>query len=99
MTPGQFHAMVDAAREHIHAGDAFQVVVSQRFPKHLAASPFDVYRCLRAINPSPYMFFLALGGDLHIVMTSPEKLMEVQGKRGKPRPLAGIVRRTSTPEE
>src|SRR5713226_9209102 len=43
MTPGQFHAMVDAAREHIHAGDAFQVIVPQRFRKHLAASPFDVY--------------------------------------------------------
>ncbi len=71
MSPGQFHAMVDAAREHILAGDAFQVVVSQRFRKHLAASPFDVYRCLRAINPSPYMFFLSLGGNRHVVGTSP----------------------------
>src|ERR1700674_365790 len=55
MSPGQFHAMVDGAREHILAGDAFQIVVSQRFQKPLAASPFDVYRCLRAINPPPYM--------------------------------------------
>ncbi|MGH7763595.1 MAG: chorismate-binding protein, partial [Candidatus Dormibacteraceae bacterium] len=60
VTVGQFHAMVDAAREHILGGDAFQIVVSQRFSKPLAATPFDVYRCLRAINPSPYMYFLAL---------------------------------------
>src|SRR5260370_32308501 len=72
VTQGQFHAMVDAAREHIMGGDAFQVVVSQRFCKPLEATPFDVYRCLRAINPSPYMFFLALWGDLHVFGTSPE---------------------------
>src|ERR1700681_2436494 len=93
VTPGQFHAMVDAAREHILAGDAFQIVVSQRFQKPLAASPFDVYRCLRAINPSPYMFFLALGGDRHVVGTSPEKLVQVEGKRVETRPLAGTRRR------
>src|SRR6266550_4117158 len=81
VTQGQFHAMVDAAREHIMGGDAFQIVVSQRFHKPLAATPFDVYRCLRAINPSPYMFFLALGGDRHVVGTSPEKLVQVEGKR------------------
>src|SRR5882672_10996979 len=69
VTPGQFHAMVDAAKEHILAGDAFQIVVSQRFRKPLEASPFDVYRCLRAINPSPYMFFLSLGGDRHVAGT------------------------------
>ena len=93
MSPGQFHAMVDAAKEHILAGDAFQIVVSQRFHKPLAASPFDVYRCLRAINPSPYMFFLALGGDRHVVGTSPEKLVQVEGKRVETRPLAGTRRR------
>ena len=99
MTPGQFHAMVDAAREHILAGDAFQVVVSQRFRKHLAASPFDVYRCLRAVNPSPYMFFLALGGDRHVVGTSPEKLVQVEGRRVETRPLAGTRRRGADPAE
>ncbi len=93
MSPGQFHAMVDAAKEHILAGDAFQIVVSQRFQKPLAASPFDVYRCLRAINPSPYMFFLALGGDRHVVGTSPEKLVQVEGRRVETRPLAGTRRR------
>jgi len=93
VTEGQFHAMVDAAREHILGGDAFQVVISQRFRKPLEASPFDIYRCLRAINPSPYMFFLALDGDRHVVGTSPEKLVQVEGRRVETRPLAGTRRR------
>ncbi|HUY74995.1 MAG TPA: chorismate-binding protein [Candidatus Dormibacteraeota bacterium] len=99
MTRGQFHAMVDAAREHILGGDAFQVVVSQRFSKPLAATPFDVYRCLRAINPSPYMFFLALGGDRHVVGTSPEKLVQVEHGWVETRPLAGTRRRGADPAE
>jgi anthranilate synthase component 1 len=99
VTKGQFHAMVDAAREYIMGGDAFQIVPSQRFSKRLGASPFDVYRCLRAINPSPYMFFLALGGDRHVVGTSPEKLVQVEGRRVETRPLAGTRRRGHDPVE
>jgi anthranilate synthase component 1 len=99
MSPGRFHSMVDAAREHILAGDAFQVVVSQRFRKRLAARPFDLYRCLRAINPSPYMFFVSLGGDRHVVGTSPEKLVQVEGRRVETRPLAGTRRRGADPAE
>jgi len=99
MSPGRFHAMVDGAREHILAGDAFQVVVSQRFRKKLAARPFDMYRCLRAINPSPYMFFISLGGGRHVVGTSPEKLVQVEGRRVETRPLAGTRRRGHNPEE
>src|SRR3979409_2484855 len=99
VTPGQYHAMVDAAKEHILAGDAFQIVVSQRFRKELEASPFDLYRCLRAINPSPYMFFLSLGGDRHVVGTSPEKLVQVEGRRVETRPLAGTRRRGPDPAE
>jgi len=99
MSPGRFHAMVDGAREHILAGDAFQVVVSQRFRKKLAARPFDMYRCLRAINPSPYMFFISLGGGRHVVGTSPEKLVQVEGRRVETRPLAGTRRRGHSPEE
>ena len=99
VTPGQYHAMVDAAKEHILAGDAFQIVVSQRFRKPLEASPFDVYRCLRAINPSPYMFFLSLGGDRHVVGTSPEKLVQVEGRRVETRPLAGTRRRGVDPAD
>jgi anthranilate synthase component I len=99
VTKGQFHAMVDAAREYIIGGDAFQIVPSQRFSKPLAASPFDVYRCLRAINPSPYMYFLALGGDRHVVGTSPEKLVQVEDRRVETRPLAGTRRRGVDPAE
>lgn len=99
VTPGQFHAMVDAAREHILAGDAFQIVVSQRFHKPLEASAFDVYRCLRAINPSPYMYYLSLGEDRHVVGTSPEKLVQVEGSRVETRPLAGTRRRGADPAE
>src|SRR5258707_6285907 len=94
VTKGQYESMVDAAREHILAGDAFQIVVSQRFRKPLEASAFDVYRCLRAINPSPYMYYLSLGGDRHGVGTSPEKLIQVEGKRVETRPLAGTRRRS-----
>ena len=99
VTRGQFHAMVDAAREHIMGGDAYQVVVSHRFHKPLAATPFDVYRCLRAINPSPYMFFISLGGDRHVVGTSPEKLVQVEERRIETRPLAGTRRRGADPAE
>src|SRR6184192_74387 len=99
VTQGQFHAMVDAAREYIMGGDAFQIVPSQRFRKPLAATPFDVYRCLRAINPSPYMYFLALGGDRHVVGTSPEKLVQVEDRRVETRPLAGTRRRGADPAE
>src|SRR5205809_946105 len=99
VTKGQFHAMVDAAREYIMSGDAFQIVTSQRFRKPLAASAFDVYRCLRAINPSPYMYFLALGGDKHVVGTSPEKLVQVEDRRVETRPLAGTRRRGADPAE
>jgi anthranilate synthase component I len=99
MSPGRFHAMVDGAREHILAGDAFQVVVSQRFRKKLAARPFDMYRCLRAINPSPYMFFISLGGARHVVGTSPEKLVQVEGRRVETRPLAGTRRRGHNSDE
>src|SRR5205807_2245852 len=91
VTKGQFHAMVDAAREYIIGGDAFQIVPSQRFQKPLAANPFDVYRCLRAINPSPYMFFLALGGDRQVAGTSPEKLVQVEGRRVESRLPAGTM--------
>jgi anthranilate synthase component I len=99
VTKGQYEAMVDAAREYILAGDAFQIVVSHRYRKPLEASPFDVYRCLRAINPSPYMYYLSLGGDRHVVGTSPEKLIQVEGKRVETRPLAGTRRRGADPAE
>ena len=98
VTRGQFEAMVDAAREHILAGDAFQVVLSQRLSKPLGARPFDVYRQLRSINPSPYMYHLSLGGGRQVVGTSPEVLVRVEGDRVETRPLAGTRRRGSDGE-
>jgi anthranilate synthase component I len=98
VTRGQFESMVDAAREHILAGDAFQVVLSQRFSKPLGARPFDVYRQLRSINPSPYMYHLSLGGGRHVVGTSPEVLVRVEGDRVETRPLAGTRRRGADAE-
>jgi anthranilate synthase component I len=96
VTRGQFESTVDAAREHILAGDAFQVVLSQRFSKPLAARAFDVYRCLRGINPSPYMFYLSLGEGRHVVGTSPEMLVRVEGDQVVTRPLAGTRMRGAT---
>jgi anthranilate synthase component I len=93
VTRAYFESMVDAAREEILAGEAFQVVLSQRFSKPLASRPFDVYRCLRAVNPSPYMYYLALGEGRSLVGTSPEVLVRVEGRRVETRPLAGTRRR------
>ncbi|HEY7201913.1 MAG TPA: chorismate-binding protein [Candidatus Dormibacteraeota bacterium] len=90
---GRYESMVDAAREQILAGEAFQIVLSQRFSRPLAARPLDVYRCLRSINPSPYMFYLSLGGGRHVVGTSPELLVRVVGENVVTRPLAGTRRR------
>jgi anthranilate synthase component 1 len=93
LSEGAYCSMVDAAREEIHAGEAFQVVLSQRFRKPLGARPLDVYRCLRALNPSPYMYYLDLGDGSHIVGTSPEVLIQVEDRRIRVRPLAGTRRR------
>ena len=97
LTRGAYESMVDAAREHILAGDAFQVVLSQRFSKRLGARPFDVYRCLRTINPSPYMYHLALGEGRFITGTSPEVLVQVEDGRVRTRPLAGTRGRSDDP--
>jgi len=99
VTRGQFESSVHAAREHILAGDAFQVVLSQRFSKPLAARAFDVYRCLRGINPSPYMFYLSMGEGRHVVGTSPEMLVRVEGDQVVTRPLAGTRMRGATQEQ
>ncbi|MER5730574.1 anthranilate synthase component I family protein [Streptomyces sp. NPDC002138] len=88
-TEERFLDMVDTAREYIRAGDIFQVVLSQRFSKPLAAEPLEVYRHLRAVNPSPYMFHLSLGGGRHVIGASPELLVKVEDGRAQTRPLAG----------
>ncbi len=92
-----FCAAVERAKEYIRAGDIFQVVLSQAFEADFAADPFHVYRALRYINPSPYMFFLKRDEDC-VVGASPEMLVRVQGRELEYRPIAGTRRRGETPE-
>ncbi len=98
MTPGEFINAVERAKEHIAAGDIFQVVPSQRFEVECTAEPFDVYRVLRLVNPSPYMTFLSFEG-LSVVCSSPEPLLKVVGDEVISRPIAGTRPRGATPEE
>src|SRR5690606_12885627 len=86
------------AKEYIAAGDAFQVVLSQRLSVPFNARPVDVYRALRALNPSPYMFFLDTGGT-QVVGSSPEILVRLQGGTVTVRPIAGTRPRGATPGE
>jgi anthranilate synthase component 1 len=87
----QYESAVRQAKEYIAAGDIFQVVLSQRLNRPTQADPFSIYRALRRLNPSPYMFFLNLGGDLpiHIIGSSPEMLVRLQGRTAEVRPIAG----------
>src|SRR4051794_15991840 len=91
-------AAVETAKEHIRAGDAFQIVVSQRFEAATQADPLDVYRVLRASNPSPYMYLLRFD-DLAVVGSSPEVLVRVDGGRALMHPIAGTRPRGATPED
>jgi anthranilate synthase component 1 len=90
-----FESAVETAKEYIRAGDAFQVVLSQRFDLELGCDPFDVYRVLRQVNPSPYMFFLRQGG-VTVVGASPEPLVQLLDGRVISRPIAGTRRRGET---
>ncbi|MFB3126185.1 MAG: anthranilate synthase component I [Candidatus Acidiferrales bacterium] len=93
-----FLAAVRQAKRHIRAGDVYQLVLSQRFQTRLRTDPFSLYRALRMINPSPYMFFLDLG-EVQLVGASPEMLVKVQGRTAHYRPIAGTRPRGSTEEE
>src|SRR5262249_23523504 len=93
-----FEDDVRAAKEHIAAGEIYQVVLSQRFEAPVAADPFTVYRALRHVNPSPYMFFIRMGG-ISIVGSSPEMLVRVEGSRVETHPIAGTRPRGRTAEE
>jgi anthranilate synthase component 1 len=88
MTRKRFEAMVTAAKEYIRAGDVFQVVLSQRFATPLGCDPLDLYRALRRINPSPYMYLLHLGAT-EVVGASPELLVRTRGGKVEVRPIAG----------
>ena len=89
---------VQKAQDYIRAGDAFQVVLSQRMSKPFAASPMALYRSLRALNPSPYMFYFNFE-DFHVVGASPEILVRLEGDTVTVRPIAGTRKRGATPEE
>jgi anthranilate synthase component I len=94
----EFEAMVARIIEYVHAGDAFQVVPSQRFSAPAPVEAFSVYRGLRAVNPSPYMYFLEFG-DFQIAGASPEPLVKVEGRRASSRPIAGTSPRGHSEEE
>jgi anthranilate synthase component 1 len=94
----QFEAMVLRIVEYIYAGDAYQVVPSQRWSAPVPVDAFSIYRGLRAVNPSPYMYFLDFG-DFEIAGASPEPLITVTGSDVATRPIAGTRPRGSTPEE
>ena len=89
---GEYRRAVEVAKEHILAGDIFQVVLSQRFDLELGAAPFDVYRVLRQVNPSPYMYFLRTEG-VTLVGSSPEPMVQLRGRTVISRPIAGTRRR------
>jgi anthranilate synthase component 1 len=94
----EFEAAVERIVEYVHAGDAFQVVPSQRFSAPAPVDAFSVYRGLRAVNPSPYMYFLEFG-DFQIAGASPEPLVKVSGNRVETRPIAGTSPRGRSEEE
>jgi anthranilate synthase component I len=94
--PAEFELAVEQAREYIRAGDIFQVVLSQRFESDFGGDPLDFYRCLRFINPSPYMFCLKAGDDFALVGSSPEMHVRLTGETIEIRPIAGTRARGAT---
>ena len=94
----RYHENVRQGKEYIYAGDMIQVVLSQRLSRPTTAHPFDIYRALRAINPSPYMYYLHLD-DFHLIGASPEMLMRVEEGHMDYHPIAGTRPRGATEEE
>jgi anthranilate synthase component 1 len=97
-TRPDFEVAVEKCREYIKAGDIFQVVISQRLQTETKARPFDIYRTLRVVNPSPFMFYLRQG-PVTLIGSSPEIMVRVEGDLIVTRPLAGTRRRGATEEE
>jgi len=93
LSQAQFEGMVATAKEHIAAGDIFQVVLSQQFTRRTGVAPFEVYRAARRLNPSPYMFFFDFGKvdgeSFYLVGSSPEMFVRLEEKRASLRPIAG----------
>ena len=100
MSRERYEAIVREAKEHIAAGDIFQVVLSQRFGRRTSAHPFAVYRALRMLNPSPYMFYFNFAPlDLQVIGASPEMHVRLEDGTASVRPIAGTRRRGPTPAE
>lgn len=101
-TPAEYAHAIERSKQFIRDGDVFQVVISQRFDHEITAHPIDVYRVLRTLNPSPYMYLLTLtdtaGEPYSIVGSSPEALVKVQNRRVTMHPIAGSRPRGDTPE-
>ena len=98
MSQDAYESIVRKAKEYIAAGDIYQVVLSRRFEADVSVDAFTVYRALRHVNPSPYMFFIRMG-DRSIVGASPEMLVRVEGRHAVTHPIAGTRRRGQTEEE
>jgi anthranilate synthase component 1 len=98
LTQAGFEKAVNTAKGYIKAGDIIQVVLAQRLETETPTDPFEIYRALRFINPSPYMFYLELE-DLRVIGSSPETMVRLTGGTIELRPIAGTRRRGSTPEE
>jgi anthranilate synthase component 1 len=98
MQRGQYESMVERGKEYIRAGDVFQVVLSQRWEVPVRVPPFQVYRALRVVNPSPYMYFLEVG-DFTVLGSSPEMLVKVRGREVEYRPIAGTRPRGKTEDQ
>jgi len=98
ITPDAFKSMVVRAKEYIAAGDIIQVVLSQRFQRDSLADPVDLYRALRHVNPSPYMFFLRLQ-EMHLIGSSPEVMVRLEEGIAELKPIAGTRRRGKNEQE
>jgi anthranilate synthase component 1 len=98
LTRERFEEQVRTAKEHIAAGDIYQVVLSQRFEAEVTVDPFTVYRALRYVNPSPYMYFIRMG-PVSVVGSSPEMLVRVEGEKVETHPIAGTRPRGQSEEE
>ncbi len=98
MTETEFSARVAACKEYIASGDIYQIVLSVLFRGSTNVAPFEVYRALRLLNPSPYMFFFDFG-DLQVVGSSPEALVKLHGRKATLRPIAGTLPRGATSDE
>ncbi|MEM8814572.1 MAG: anthranilate synthase component I family protein [Pseudomonadota bacterium] len=97
LSEAEFCERVEACKQHIAAGDIYQIVLSVLFKGQSDVAPFEVYRAMRLINPSPYMFFFDFG-DVQVVGSSPEALVKLNGKRASLRPIAGTLPRGDTRE-